>query len=267
MLAPDTPERGPYNAINRYFPPLPSPRPMRLLDLTLPTPALNLALDEALLLDADSDQTLRFWEASEPFVVLGRSSRHAEEVEVETCQRSGVPILRRVSGGATIVTGPGCLMYAVTLNLQQHPELADLGAAHRFVLGRIVGALQAIDPTAAVSGTSDLTALRDGVPRKFSGNSLRLVRGRLLYHGTLLDHYDLPLISRLLKTAPRQPDYRDHREHDDFVTNLAVGNDRLKSVIAAAWNAEAAELADSTRAMADRLVVEKYSLDSWNLSR
>lgn len=240
---------------------------MRLLDLTLPTPALNLALDEALLLDAGSDQTLRFWEAPAPFVVLGRSSRYAEEVDVQTCRQAGVPILRRVSGGATIVTGPGCLMYAVTLNLQRRPELADLGAAHRFVLGRVVGALQAIEPTAAVSGTSDLTALRSGVPRKFSGNSLRLARGRLLYHGTLLEHYDLPLISRLLQTAPRQPDYRDRREHDDFVTNLSAGNDRLKSAIAEAWDAQPASLADTTRAMADRLVGEKYSLDSWNLSR
>lgn len=240
---------------------------MRLLDLTLDTPATNLALDEALLLDPDCEETLRLWEAPRPFVVLGRSSRYAEEVHAKACQQAGVPILRRVSGGATIVTGPGCLMYAVTLDLDHRPELADLGAAHRFVLEKTAGAMRGIDPTVAVSGTSDLTALRDGVPRKFSGNSLRRVRKRLLYHGTLLYGFDLPSIARLLQTAPRQPEYRARREHDDFVTNLICRSDRLREAVRLAWRAEPAGLLNSTSSLTQRLAVEKYSLESWNLSR
>lgn len=240
---------------------------MRLLDLTLHTPALNLALDEALLLDPASGETLRLWESPEPFVVLGRSSRHPEEVDVEACDRAGVPLLRRVSGGATIVTGPGCPMYAVTLDLRRRPELADLGAAHRFVLGRIADGLRGLAPSVAVAGTSDLTIDSHGTRAKFSGNSLRRVRDRLLYHGTLLDRFDLPLISRVLRTAPRQPEYRALREHDEFVTNLGVGAEALRSALAAAWNAGPGPLDDSTRSLAERLAAEKYSLDSWNRSR
>ena len=55
---------------------------MRYLDLTLPTPAENLALDEALLEAAeqsgDPGETLRVWEPDEPMVVVGRSSRVAK---------------------------------------------------------------------------------------------------------------------------------------------------------------------------------------------
>ena len=55
---------------------------MRLLDLTLPTAAENVALDEALLdaAEAASEQgseepeVLRLWEPTQFFVVVGRSS-------------------------------------------------------------------------------------------------------------------------------------------------------------------------------------------------
>ena len=64
---------------------------MRLLDLTLETPAENLALDEALLDAAESDtgpgEVLRLWESPREFVVLGTSSRAADEVNIDACRR------------------------------------------------------------------------------------------------------------------------------------------------------------------------------------
>src|SRR5512145_101364 len=92
---------------------------MNLLDLTLPTPAENLALDEALL-DANeagdlAGEVLRLWESPQPIVVIGRSSRLCDEVNEPACRAAKVPILRRPSGGAAILAGPGCLMYSVIL--------------------------------------------------------------------------------------------------------------------------------------------------------
>ena len=48
-------------------------------------------------------------------VVIGRSSRTADEVDLEYCRAEGIPVLRRCSGGAAVVVGPGCLMYSVVL--------------------------------------------------------------------------------------------------------------------------------------------------------
>lgn len=243
---------------------------MRLHDATLPTPELNLALDEALLngtqLDGPGD-TLRFWESPECFVVLGRSSRRAEEADLDACRAAGAPVLRRVSGGASIVTGPGCLMYGVALDLESRPELHDLTQAHRFVLGRIAGALQSIDPTVRVAGTSDLVVRRGDSLLKFSGNSLRKARGRLLYHGTLLYAFDLPLVGRLLRTAPRQPEYRALRDHGDFIANLTATREQLVTAIASAWEAEPAPLPGSVTDAAQELADQKYSRPEWNESR
>lgn len=96
---------------------------MRLLDLTLPTPIENLALDEALLEELDEqggEPILRFWESERPFVVLGASCRIHDDVHVKACADDGVPLLRRASGGGTVLQGPGCLSYALLLPLDWH---------------------------------------------------------------------------------------------------------------------------------------------------
>lgn len=240
---------------------------MRFDDRTLSEPEQNLAYDEALLTLPESGETLRLWESDRYFVVLGRSSRRTEEVNLEACRGSGAPVLRRVSGGATIVTGPGCLMYAVVLDGTQRPELLDLSAAHHFVLGRMVEALKPLAPTVAIAGTSDLAIEQDGVLMKFSGNSLRRVRDRLLYHGTLLYNFDLSLISNLLNTAPRQPAYREQRDHHRFVANLPVDRAALVDALRSGWEAKLQTGDTSLLEETDRLVATKYRLAEWNESR
>jgi lipoate---protein ligase len=211
---------------------------VKLLDLTLPTPAENLALDEALLEQAESGDepsaVLRLWESPEPMVVLGRSSRVADEVDEAQCQRLGLPVLRRASGGAAVVVGPGCLMYAAVLSYELHPQLQMINQAHCHALGILAAAVRRLVPEAICCGTSDLAV--DG--RKFSGNSLRCKRTHLLYHGTLLYDFPLSLISDCLKTPPRQPEYRQGRRHEDFVTNLPVTADQLRQALIAEWQAD-----------------------------
>ena len=133
---------------------------MRCLDLTLPTAAENLALDEALLEQAEMAagpmEMLRFWEPAQYMVVVGRSSRVDAEVDRDACETLGIPVLRRVSGGAAIVTGPGCLMYSLVLGYEIRPRLRAISAAHRFVLSAIVDALTPLVAGVRFCGTSDL---------------------------------------------------------------------------------------------------------------
>src|SRR4051794_35269093 len=99
---------------------------MSRFDISLSTPAENLAFDEALLEWAEQGSAegefLRLWESTQPMVVVGRSSRVAEEVNEPFCREKRIPVLRRSSGGAAIVTGPGCLMYALVLSYAVRPE-------------------------------------------------------------------------------------------------------------------------------------------------
>lgn len=221
---------------------------MKLLNDTLETPQANLAF-ETELLDTSATQVefFRMWESPDPIVVLGRSSKIEVEVNEPACTEMDVPILQRVSGGAAVVAGPGCLMYAVILDLERRPELAMVDRAHAWVLGEFVKALRPYLPNVSCAGTSDLALLAndpaaegescsaDRFARKFSGNSLRKTRKRILYHGTLLYDFDLSLIPRLLRTPPRQPEYRAGRDHSDFVTNLPLDGETLRKALIEHW--------------------------------
>jgi lipoate---protein ligase len=235
---------------------------VRWLDLTLPTAAENLALDEALLEDAEAagrvTETLRVWEPAHPMVVVGRSSRAEREVHQRICRELGIPVFRRVSGGAAVLSGPGCLMYALVLNYQQRGVRA-VDHIHRFVLGKLTAALRPLTPAVACHGISDLAI--EG--RKCSGNSVRLKHDYFLYHGTLLYAFPLELIHRCLPMPPRQPAYRRGRPHADFLANLPAPVEAIRVALANAWDAQ--ERLDTwPQERTARLAADKYSLPQWN---
>src|SRR5207244_9124660 len=110
---------------------------MFYVDRVLPTLAENLALDEALLLAAEENgpEVLRLWEWRTPAVVLGAAGRLREEVYEEHCHADGVPILRRASGGGTVLLGPGCLVYSLVLSYARAPALGEIRASYCYILG------------------------------------------------------------------------------------------------------------------------------------
>ncbi len=240
------------------------------LQLTLDTPAANLALDEALLDAAVAGElpgeVLRIWEPRGFFVVLGRSSAAEREVRLDACRAADVPVLRRPSGGATVLAGPGCLMYAVVLSTAKRPKLQAIDRAHSAVLERNVAALTAFDASVRRAGTSDLVIAdptrSEMPPRKFSGNSLRLKRDHLLYHGTILYDFPLDRVGRWLGEPARRPTYRGDRDHAAFVTNLAAPREAIIQSLHAAWQAHA-PLADWPRARTKHLTDSRYATLAW----
>ncbi len=215
---------------------------LRLLDLTLPSPEENLALDEALLLALNDEvargtgapppaETLRIWESPVRFVVLGVSGRLRAEVDVEACARAGVRILRRASGGGTVVQGPGCLNFALVLSLEARPELRDVTRSYARILSGLRDALdlEGSEP----SGTSDL-AIRG---RKISGNAQKRTAHALLHHGTLLHGFDIACLEECLREPEKQPAYRGGRSHPAFVRNAPLTASEIRSRLIAAWPA------------------------------
>ena len=238
---------------------------MNLLDLTLPSPAKNLACDEALLDTAETGEggeVLRFWESPQPFVVVGYANKVAAEVNVATCQSRDIPILRRCSGGGTVVQGPGCLNYALVLRIGPTSPTRSISAANQFIMERNRAALESAignrQSAIQIQGHTDLT-LRG---LKFSGNSQRRRRQFLLFHGTFLLNFDLPLVSQLLLMPSQQPAYRESRPHDDFLTNLNCLAQAVKSALCQAWGATTDAIPTPPPNL--RALVEKYSSRDWN---
>jgi lipoate-protein ligase A len=237
---------------------------MTLLDLTLAAPAENLALDEALLVAAEEGtgaEVLRLWELPTYAVVVGSGGSAAIDVNLAACAADGVPVLRRASGGGTVLLGPGCLCFSLVLSYDRAPGLNEIPASNRYVLGRVGTALAPVVP-AVVAGTSDLTV--GGV--KFSGNAQQRKRRFFLHHGTLLCGLDLALVARYLNPPERQPDYRQNRPHAEFVTNLPTAVEVAKAALVAEWRPEG-DYAPLPLEKVRELVAEKYARDEWNRRR
>ena len=244
---------------------------VKFLDLTLPTPAENLACDEALLdgCEEHGEETLRFWESPVPFVVVGYGNRVASEVNVEECQRRGVLILRRCSGGGTVVQGPGCLNYNLTLRWDESGPLASVTATNQFIMERNRAALaQLLGMEVSVQGHTDLAfrEVESSSWLKFSGNAQRRRRRTLVFHGTILHGFDLSLIETLLNFPSAQPDYRADRRHPEFVRNIRALPDRIRAALSVAWSAQDS-FTEIPRQRMEQLCREQYENEAWNLRR
>ncbi|MBI4430505.1 MAG: lipoate--protein ligase family protein [Candidatus Omnitrophica bacterium] len=233
------------------------------MDLTLPTPEENLALDEALFEMCENgggEEFLRFWESNQYFVVLGYSQKAELEVNLDFCRKKSIPILKRSSGGGAVLEGPGCLNYSLILKIPESGPLTSISKTNGHVLSRHKDTLALIlKGRAEFAGLSDL-ALGG---RKFSGNAQRRKRNYLLFHGTFLLNFDLNLIENALNMPSKQPEYRKNRSHTEFLTNLNVPAEAVKSRLKSCWNAEEPCLeipSENIRKLAE----DKYRSDNWN---
>jgi lipoate-protein ligase A len=257
---------------------------MNYLDLTLPTPAANLACDEALLDACDENpdaEILRFWEPGQYFVVLGYANHAASEANLAVCRAENIPVLRRCSGGGAVLQGPGCLNYSLVLGLARHPALGTIPGANRHimeqqrrtlerVLARPVSVQGVTDlsvDSLASPGDSPLSTLHSPFPSvpgplKFSGNAQRRKRRALLFHGTFLLDFDIALVQKILPMPSREPGYRQNRPHSQFLTNLCVSAAVLKTALRETWSALQPPGRPPQIALS---LAQKYAGEEWNL--
>lgn len=239
---------------------------MHVLDLTLPSPAKNLALDEALLHEAEAgggEEVLRFWMSPEPFVVIGIGAKVEQEVRLPIATTQNIPVHRRCSGGGTVVQGPGCLNYSLILRILPDGPTSTITSTNSFVMKRNAAVLsEVLNRVATVEGHTDLAI--EGT--KVSGNAQRRLRHHLLFHGTFLLNFDLTLITTLLPTPTLQPPYRKDRAHTDFLMNLSASEETLKTALRDAWRAST-ETSAFPKQRVEELAAKRYDRTDWTFRR
>lgn len=240
-------------------------QPARRFEFTLDDAAADVALDDYLLQtteDEDAPPILRLWELSHPAVIVGRSNRVEQNVNVAACRADGVPIIRRSSGGGTVLLGPGSLVYSLILRVDSGSRLVDIDSTTRLIMNRIRDAVQNLLPGVRCEGVSDLAI--DSL--KVSGNSQRWLRRTVLHHGTFLYQFDLPLIERYLGTPERVPKYRVNRSHREFLRNIPLSREDLVDALVETWDARLAMPMPDLEAV-QLAARERYRNDDWNFRR
>lgn len=161
---------------------------------------------------------VRVWTCNQTAVVLGVSRDVSIEVDEQECARRSVAIVRRASGGGTVVIGPGTMQYAFVIPHPPGEEPPSLGAVRRMCNDTVVRALG----RSGVTGTVDTDASGDlrVADRKIGGLALRRQRDATLLHGTLLVEPDLEMISAVLRHPVREPEWRRGRPHRSFLAAI-----------------------------------------------
>jgi lipoate-protein ligase A len=231
-------------------------------NLTLSSPAHYLAYDELMLESCEGgpgEELLWFWTPKEYFVVLGYANRVSTEVNVAFCESNEIQILRRCTGGGTVLQGPGCLNYSVCLRADKG-RLSSITTTNDYVMLKHQNALsRLLGCGVAREGYTDLTM--GGL--KFCGNAQRRKARALLFHGSFLLNLDISMVERALLMPSKRPAYRGDRRHHDFLMNLNISPNAVKEVLIGAWGAVEASRGLPVPEI-DLLVRDKYSRRDWN---
>lgn len=207
---------------------------MLIKDISFSSAEENISYDEKLLDLAEeglAGETLRFWESPDFFIVLGRISKPEFDVKQDAAACDGVKIIKRRSGGGTVLQGPGCLNYSLILSLEKRPELRGIKQSYEFITWKICGAFNSAGIKAEFQPFSDMALFG----RKFSGSAEWRRKKYILHHGTILYNFPIEMIEKYLKMPPDEPPYRQGRGHIEFLTNLKMPAADIKKVITKAF--------------------------------
>jgi lipoate-protein ligase A len=240
---------------------------MRLINYNVPGTEENLAIDEFVLLGAETgalEETVRFWSAEEYSVVLGRGDRAEENCFMERCRRDGIKVLRRISGGGTVLQGPGCLNYSLVLSYEREKEYRDIAASYGKILALLSEGMRARGYSVQFFHVSDLAL--DG--RKISGNAQARKKRFILHHGTFLCGLDIDKVSCYLKHPGKEPEYRKARTHGEFLANIPLSRGEIEDVVKEAFTPDEPDWrpSEADREGINRLIEAKYADPAWNLA-
>jgi lipoate-protein ligase A len=172
----------------------------RLVDSGVIDPARSAAIDEAILTarnDGTVPNTLHLYQRSAATVSLGHFERISDCVDLSAAERYGVHLVRRMSGGSAIYSGPDQLTYSVVVDRTEVLE-SPQETFRRFCQG-IINALGMLGLEAEFKPINDV--LVGG--RKISGSAQIRRHNVVLQHGTLLVQTDYQRMFAVLKSTKR----------------------------------------------------------------
>jgi lipoate-protein ligase A len=149
-------------------------------------------------------------------VVLGSANDADLEVNLQSCAKKDIPVLRRYGGGGTVVLYPGCVVVSIGCWVK------DQFNNSRYFKGinqALIKALGKQWPTMQELGQAGISDIVFG-EKKVAGTSLFRSRNYLLYQASILVDLDIELVGSLLRHPTREPDYRRGRPHSDFLAGL-----------------------------------------------
>ncbi len=229
-------------------------------------PFFNLALEETIFesLTPDHPGVFLIWR-NEPSIIVGRHQNTAGEVNQEFCERKGICIVRRPTGGGAVYHDLGNINFSFISWVERN----RIGGFEEF-MRPMVQALRDLGIDAEYSSRNDITVKG----RKVAGTAQRQTGQKMLHHGCLLVDVDFSWLSGALKADPEKFQSKGVDSHRARVANLREFlpecHDReecLSHVISAMKQRCASTTMDIKKDILDaaaRLATVKYRTWEWN---
>lgn len=168
----------------------------------------NLALEEFLFQNVESNQVILYLWQNQNTVVIGRNQNAWKECRCTKLESDGGKLARRLSGGGAVFHDLGNLNFTFIMDR----SLYDL---HR-QLQVILEATKKLGIHAEFTGRNDLTV--DG--KKFSGNAFYFEQDKAYHHGTVLIDVDANKVATYLQVSKEKMVAKGVDSVQSRITNL-----------------------------------------------
>ncbi len=228
-------------------------------------PYFNMACEEYLLTEfRPGEAVFMLWQNS-PAIIVGKNQNTLEEINSSYIEETGIPVVRRLSGG-------GCVYHDLgNLNFTVITDYADGFFDSLDMFTRpVTGVLEDLGIKAELRGRNDISI--EG--RKFSGNSQTVIGGRILHHGTIMLDVNTDALAKALSVPRAKIESKGIKSVRKRVTNInahlpepvtpAGFASLLRSKMAESYPLEDYSFSPEDTACIIRLRDAKYRTFEWN---
>jgi len=164
---------------------------------------------------AEDSPRVRVWRPKSTVIVLGRSQKAENEINLDVAKQDSVPIFQRHGGGGCVVLDPNSVCIGLKYHRENSLNITDF--LHHSSKGIQLFLDETYDLKVDIRKNYDLTLDN----KKFLGASLYMPKGICLYLAVILLNRDgLNNINKYLTMPSKEPEHREGRNHDDFLTPL-----------------------------------------------
>ncbi|WP_296204430.1 lipoate--protein ligase [Psychrobacter sp. UBA3962] len=188
---------------------------LRILKSEVTNPWFNLATEDWIFQELDSDTHILFLWRNAETVVIGRSQNPWVECKTDKMEQDGVYLARRQSGGGAVFHDLGNTNFTFLSPKEDYNQDANFQI--------IVNALKKLGIEATQSGRNDMQVGE----RKISGSAFKHAIDRSFHHGTLLVNANMQKLGDYLNPHPLKLQAKGIKSVRSRVANLVDFNDTV----------------------------------------
>lgn len=174
-------------------------------------PYWNMAFESYCFENIATEEDYFFIWKNEPSIVLGRHQNVFEEINPHFVYRTGLPLVRRISGGGAVYHDLGNINFTFIYTRKHNGKINY--TKHNKMIQK---ALLELGIETSLSARHDI--LLNGM--KISGNAQKIYKDRVLHHGTLLYKSDLKKLEGSLYTIKKNMRSKSTKSVRSQVTNI-----------------------------------------------